>query len=88
MKTKVFARAFYKKLVVSRGEAFGRLPQKAELFIRESAFSGVWTPFASEKGSMSRFLAEGNLEKFPVGSFRKYQIESGHNIALGFEAKW
>ena len=28
-KNKVFARAFYKKLVVSRGEAFGRLPQKA-----------------------------------------------------------
>ena len=38
-KTKVFVHLF-QKVVVSRGNAFGRLLRKAEYFIRESAFAG------------------------------------------------
>jgi len=60
---------FFQKIAVSKGSAFGRLPQKAECLILGSAFSGVWTPFASEKGSMSRLQAESNLKNYPVDDF-------------------
>jgi len=66
---KVFDRTFFKKFVVSRGEAFGRTPQSAKYFIRESAFSGVWTPFAREKGSKNRLQAKINLKNYPVDDF-------------------
>ena len=38
IKTEVFDRTFFKKFVVSRGEAFGRSSQRAKHFIRKSAF--------------------------------------------------
>ena len=38
---KIFGQAFYKRLAVSKGSAFGRLPQQAKFLIPEGAPKGV-----------------------------------------------
>ena len=68
-KTKVFARAFYKKLADSKGRAFGRTPQSAKLFIRESAFLRARELFASEKVLENQLQAQTNLKNYPVDDF-------------------
>ena len=67
-KTKVFVHLF-QKVDDSKGRAFGRTPQSAKHFICASAFSGVWTPFAREKGSKNRLQAKINLKNYPVDDF-------------------
>ena len=67
--TKVFARAFYKKLADSKGRAFGRTPQSAKLFIRESAFLRARELFASEKVLESRLQVQTILKNYPVDDF-------------------
>ncbi|WP_419542803.1 hypothetical protein, partial [Negativibacillus massiliensis] len=49
------------KFVVSRGEAFGRTPQSAKHFIRESAFAGEF--FNPKLGLKKRGLLQ---EKSPL----------------------
>ena len=66
---KVFARAFYKKLADSKGRAFGRTPQSAKLFIRESAFLRARELFASEKVLENRLSVECKIKNYPVDDF-------------------
>ena len=37
--------------------------------LSSGAFSGVWTPFAREKGSMKRLSVESDLKNYPVDDF-------------------
>ena len=69
IKNKVFSRAFFKKLVVSRGKAFGRTPQSAKLFIRESAFLRARELFASEKVLEHQLFVQTDLKNYPVDDF-------------------
>ena len=69
LKNKVFARAFYKKLVVSRGNAFGRLPQKAKLFIVQALIGRARELFASEKVLESQLFTQTILKNYPVDDF-------------------
>ena len=69
VKNKVFDRTFFKKFVVSRGNAFGRSSQRAKLFIRESAFLRARELFASEKVLESRLQVQTILKNYPVDDF-------------------
>ena len=60
---------FSQKVADSKGRAFRRAPQSVKHFISKSAFSGVWTPFAREKGSKNRLHAKINLKNYPVDDF-------------------
>ena len=68
-KTTVFGRAFYKKLVVSRGKAFGRSSQRAKSFIVRRSLGELENLFAREKVLENQLSVESNLKNYPVDDF-------------------
>ena len=76
--TEVFDRAFYKKLAVSKGRAFGRSPQWAKHLIRGSAFLKVWKLFAREKVFTSCRIIQTILKNYPVDDFWRLSLELVH----------
>ena len=64
-KIKFFVKLLYKKLAVSKGRAFGRLP----LFIVQALIGRARELFAREKVLENRLRVECNLKNYPVDDF-------------------
>ena len=79
IKTEVFDRTFFKKFVVSRGEAFGRSSQRAKHFIRKSAFLRAQKELCS--------VATGNFAQSFMGKKSKLQIENKFSIHFSASEK-
>ena len=65
-KAKVFVHLF-QKVVVSRGNAFGRLPQKAKLFIVQALIGRAREPFCKRKGSRKPIESRVQPQKLSGG---------------------
>ena len=68
-KTKVFGRAFYKKLADSKGRAFSRTPQSAKHFIVRRSLGELENLFAREKVLENRLQEAGKIKNYPVDDF-------------------